>query len=120
MVSKTVGFPLSDFTDARELFLALQDVLEGACFPISLYSLLMSSAAIIAAYEKCQRLHRDVSLDNIILYRSKKGERRRGVLIDWEFSVPVSREGKARDYHRSVSCFYFWSLFIITTKLRKC
>ena len=74
----------------------------------------MVPAAIVAAYEKCQRLHRDVSLDNIILYRYKKGERRKGVLIDWEFSVPVNRDGRARDYHRSVSHAYLIFLLFIS------
>ncbi|KAL5485979.1 hypothetical protein ACEPAI_7023 [Sanghuangporus weigelae] len=87
---KTVGYPLSDFTDAVELFLTLQDVLE----------------ALIVAYEKCKRLHRDVSLDNIILCRCRVTGRRVGVLIDWEFSVLVDREGKAGDYYRSGTWAY--------------
>ncbi|KAL5483461.1 hypothetical protein ACEPAI_8692 [Sanghuangporus weigelae] len=85
MASKTVGYPLSDFTDAIELFLALKDVLR----------------ALIIAYKKMKILHRDVSMDNIILCRSKKDNRRMGVLIDWEFSVLADREGRASDYYRS-------------------
>ncbi|KAL5532272.1 hypothetical protein ACEPAF_5841 [Sanghuangporus sanghuang] len=85
MTSKTVGYPLSDFIDAPELFLALEDVLE----------------ALIIAYEKCKRLHRDVSLDNVILCRCRVTKRRLGILIDWEFSVLIDRKGKAGDYFRS-------------------
>ncbi|KAL5532274.1 hypothetical protein ACEPAF_5843 [Sanghuangporus sanghuang] len=80
MTTTTVGYPLSEFTDAVELFLALQDVLE----------------ALIVAYEKCKRLHRDVSLDNIILF-----------LVD--------REGKAGDYYRSGT----WAYMSTNALLRK-
>ena len=71
---------------------------------------LMLYVALIVAYEKLGRLHRDISPSKIILCRPEKGERRVGVLIDWEFSVRVDKNGKARDRCRSVSFVEFLEL----------
>ena len=59
--------------------------------------------AIIEALEKCGRLHRDISLDNIILIWNSEIGRRIGILIDWELSTEADDDGVARDYDRSVS-----------------
>lgn len=75
--------------------------------------------ALIAAYEKLGRLHRDISLGNIILCRPEKGERRVGVLIDWEFSVRVGKNGKARDRCRSVSFVEFLELANSSSQLSR-
>ena len=42
-------------------------------------------------------MHRDISLDNIILYRTKPSDPRRGLLVDWEFSSAVDSSGQVDD-----------------------
>ncbi|KAL5499276.1 hypothetical protein ACEPAH_1794 [Sanghuangporus vaninii] len=81
VVLKQAGYPLRTFRGSRELFGASHDALR----------------AINSARTRCKRLHRDVSIDNIILYRFETSQPRRGLLIDWEFSVLVDEYGKAKD-----------------------
>ena len=61
-------------------------------------------AALDSAYEYNRRLHRDVSLDNIILVRNRDSGEREGRLVDWEFSTIEKPDSPGRDYFRSVSC----------------
>ncbi|KAH8115724.1 hypothetical protein DFH11DRAFT_1702549 [Phellopilus nigrolimitatus] len=84
LLLKAVGYSLRDFKGTREMFEATQDAYE----------------ALIDAHEKCNRLHRDISLNNVILVRDPETGRRRGILIDWEVST-VADNGTARDYNRS-------------------
>ena len=63
-------------------------------------------AAALEAKEKCGRLHRDISINNIILVR-KDGELRIGILIDWELSCRSDRPDGHRNYARSVSVLSF-------------
>lgn len=58
--------------------------------------------AALEAEEKCGRLHRDISINNIVLVK-KGGEVRIGILIDWELSCKSDRPGGPRNYVRSVS-----------------
>ncbi|KAL5480803.1 hypothetical protein ACEPAI_9743 [Sanghuangporus weigelae] len=81
VVLKQAGYPLRMFRGSRELFGTTHDALR----------------AINSACTRCKRLHRDVSLDNIILYRFEASQPRRGLLIDWEFSVSADEYGKAID-----------------------
>ena len=60
--------------------------------------------ALDSAYEYNRRLHRDVSLDNIILVRNRDSGEREGRLVDWEFSTIEKPDRPGRDYFRSVSC----------------
>lgn len=66
-----------------------------------------------AAYVLSRRVHRDISLSNIVLV--KKGKRwRTGILIDWELSSVVGEDGKVNDTARVVSTrslFYFILIF---------
>lgn len=55
------------------------------------------------AYEKDSRIHRDISLGNIILVKEPGSAVRRGCLIDWEMSCEVDEEGKSLDPTRVVS-----------------
>lgn len=49
-----------------------------------------------------KRLHRDISLNNIILVQ--KGKKwRTGILVDWELSSAVGEDGKVNDTARVVS-----------------
>ncbi|KAL5523304.1 hypothetical protein ACEPAF_1571 [Sanghuangporus sanghuang] len=81
VVLKQAGYSLRTFRGSRELFDSARDALE----------------ALDSAYKRCRRIHRDVSLDNIILFRSVASEPRRGLLVDWEFSTLVDETGKAVD-----------------------
>ncbi|OCB91436.1 hypothetical protein A7U60_g1314 [Sanghuangporus baumii] len=81
VVLKQAGYPLRTFNGSRELFGGARDALE----------------ALDSAYRQCRRIHRDVSLDNIILYRAEVPQPRRGLLVDWEFSTVVDDAGKAID-----------------------
>ncbi|KAH8115742.1 hypothetical protein DFH11DRAFT_1854205 [Phellopilus nigrolimitatus] len=85
LVLKTVGYSLKDFKGTREMFETTHDAYE----------------ALIDAYIKCHMLHRDVSVNNVILVRDPVTGRRRGILIDWELSTLADDNGQARDYHRS-------------------
>ena len=58
---------------------------------------------MIDAKEKYGRIHRDISVDNIILVRKKKGERRTGILVDWELSTKINEEGEVEDNDKPVS-----------------
>ena len=54
---------------------------------------------------KCKRVHRDISVDNIILVRKERGEDRRGILVDWELSTEIGSDGRVKDKDRSVRLF---------------
>ncbi|KAH9939570.1 hypothetical protein B0H21DRAFT_698233 [Amylocystis lapponica] len=85
LVSKTVGYPLKRFVDAKEL----------------LRTTFHAYQALTSAYVHNRRLHRDISIGNIILVRERAGVDRRGVLIDWEFSNIMNNNGEARGYERT-------------------
>ncbi|KAL5480746.1 hypothetical protein ACEPAI_9686 [Sanghuangporus weigelae] len=85
VVLKQAGYSLRTLTGSRELFGATRDALQ----------------ALDSAYKRCRRVHRDISLDNIILYRSEPSGPRRGLLVDWEFSSVVDSSGRAVDDLRS-------------------
>ncbi|KAI0941239.1 hypothetical protein AcV7_002861 [Taiwanofungus camphoratus] len=71
LVLATVGYGLRRFTGSRELLHATPDAYH----------------AIIDAYDLDNRIHRDISVGNIILVRpDAESEIRRGCLIDWELS----------------------------------
>lgn len=53
--------------------------------------------------ERINRLHRDISVGNIVLVRKGDGELRTGILIDWEKSSIADEYGSARDNDRGVS-----------------
>ena len=101
IVLRHAGYPLRTFSGSRELFGAAHDALRGSALnhvhSINLQYLLMISTGIESAYTRCKRLHRDISLDNIILYRVEASQPRRGMLVDWEFSALIDGHGKAVD-----------------------
>ncbi|OBZ71149.1 hypothetical protein A0H81_08673 [Grifola frondosa] len=86
LVEGTVGYGLERFSGTNELLHATYDVFQ----------------CMLDAYNKDQRIHRDVSLSNIILHRDGTGVRR-GYLVDWELSCRPDLKGEARDYWRTVS-----------------
>ncbi|KAI0366917.1 hypothetical protein BV20DRAFT_1055249 [Pilatotrama ljubarskyi] len=85
LVLGVVGHGLTTFEGSDELLHATYDVFH----------------AMRDALEKDSRIHRDISLGNIILVRERAGERRRGYLIDWETSSRVDEEGHSLDSERT-------------------
>lgn len=78
------------FEDSKELLHASYDAYE----------------ALLPAYEKNNRLHRDISTGNVILIWNEASGRRQSILADWEFSVQMDEEGKARDFAKTVDLSY--------------
>ncbi|KAI0831731.1 hypothetical protein BC628DRAFT_547781 [Trametes gibbosa] len=77
LVSKFAGYPLTRIRGTAELLKGVYDAFQ----------------ALRSAYERCKRLHRDVSPANIVLYHDgaqKSHECRQGYLIDWELSCDTS------------------------------
>ena len=55
------------------------------------------------AFAKERRIHRDLSVGNIILVQERDSSTRRGYLIDWESSCKVDDAGDAVETGRAVS-----------------
>ncbi|OCB91435.1 hypothetical protein A7U60_g1313 [Sanghuangporus baumii] len=85
MILKQAGYSLRTFIGSRELFSAARDALQ----------------ALDSAYKRCRRIHRDISLDNIILYRFESSGPRKGLLVDWEYSSVVDSSGRVADKSRT-------------------
>ncbi|KAI0749765.1 hypothetical protein C8Q80DRAFT_1218829 [Daedaleopsis nitida] len=79
MVLETVGYGLERFQGTRELLHATYDV-----FQVMKEVLRLDS-----------RLHRDISIGNIILVKETDRDIRRGYLIDWESSTSADEAGSA-------------------------
>ena len=59
--------------------------------------------AINDAYTLGKRLHRDVSVGNVILVREGSGTSRKGYLIDWDASCEIDDSGASVEARRVVS-----------------
>ncbi|KAI0357832.1 hypothetical protein OH77DRAFT_1305388 [Trametes cingulata] len=79
LVLGTVGYGLKRFRGTDELLHATYDGFQ----------------AMRDAYSKASRLHRDISVGNIILVKEAPGDVRKGYLIDWEGSSRVDGEGRS-------------------------
>ncbi|KAH9946601.1 hypothetical protein B0H21DRAFT_693419 [Amylocystis lapponica] len=98
LVSKTVGYPLKHFVDAGELLQGTFDAYE----------------AMTSAYVNNRRLHRDISIGNIILVRETEGTQRRGILIDWELSSIIEDDGDVNVRHSGrTGTWYFMSIRLL-------
>ncbi|KAI0350370.1 hypothetical protein OH77DRAFT_1431108 [Trametes cingulata] len=85
MVLGTVGYNLKTFKGTDELLRATYDVFH----------------AMRDALQKDSRIHRDISIGNIILVRETAGAARRGYLIDWETSSLIDEKGQSLDPERT-------------------
>ncbi|KAJ3476890.1 hypothetical protein NLI96_g10846 [Meripilus lineatus] len=82
LVSKTVGHSLAlALENSRQLLSVTRDAFE----------------ALSDAYNACGLMHRDISIDNIIIDRVTN----KGVLIDWEMAYKIDRDIGARTPYRS-------------------
>ncbi|KAI0326079.1 hypothetical protein GY45DRAFT_1259676 [Cubamyces sp. BRFM 1775] len=79
LVTHTVGYPLRSLRGTEELLFATYDVF----------------IAMQDALSKDSRIHRDLSVGNVILVKEADRGVRRGYLIDWETSDQVDSEGEA-------------------------
>lgn len=61
------------------------------------------STAMRDALEKDARIHRDLSVGNIVLVKEPGRRIRRGYLIDWESSARIDSDGDAVRTGRAVS-----------------
>ncbi|KAL6305365.1 hypothetical protein BKA93DRAFT_927880 [Sparassis latifolia] len=98
LVSGTVGYGLQHFQGTQELL----------CGTFDAYQAIMGAMNVEDPAKR--RVHRNVSLQNIILFRDPNavGMIRRGYLIDWSLSCLVTAEGRARD-PANVGTFQFMS-----------
>ena len=72
-----------------------------------------TNTGILDANQLCQRLHRDISANNIILVRDPTTGVRRGVAIDWELSIKTAWP-KVANYTISVSEVTLSPLLLLT------
>ncbi|OBZ71874.1 hypothetical protein A0H81_08089 [Grifola frondosa] len=79
LVSGPAGYGLKRFRGTNELLHASYDTFQ----------------AMLDAFAKDNRIHRDISLGNIILVREPGRPVRRGYLIDWEASCKIDANGRA-------------------------
>lgn len=111
LVLATVGYGLRRFTGSRELLHATHDAYHGKrphpSWPRCALKVI-NILAIIDAYDLDNRIHRDISVGNIVLVRhDAESEIRRGYLIDWELSCSSTRKDDARLYERTVGVHAF-------------
>ncbi|KAI0634082.1 hypothetical protein C8Q77DRAFT_1217385 [Trametes polyzona] len=97
VVFGTVGYPLKRFKGTRELLHATYDVFQ----------------AMRDALDKDSRLHRDISIGNVLLVKDETSNCRKGYLIDWEASSRVDNEGKSLRRSR-MGTWKFMSIKLLT------
>ncbi|PIL22447.1 hypothetical protein GSI_15135 [Ganoderma sinense ZZ0214-1] len=98
----TVGYGLKRFKDTEELLHATYDAFH----------------AVRDAVRVASRLHRDVSIGNIILVREGGQEIRKGYLIDWDACCPVSETGECVEAGR-VGTWHFMSQKLLSPEGRE-
>ena len=105
VVLGTVGYGLRDLHGTQELLSATYDVFHGepGQLPNIVVELMESVTAMRDALRLDSRLHRDISLGNIILIQEEGRDVRRGVLVDWETSCRVDDTSQAEEPGRVVS-----------------
>ena len=98
LVLETLGRPLTTFKSTRQLCEVIRDALVGAWGSWLSTGLAneISVAAHTEAYDRVQILHRDVSAGNILI--TEEGS---GVLIDWDLSKKVVKDGSAKQRQHS-------------------
>lgn len=104
LIMGTVGSPLKTIRGTEELLHATYDVFTGMYYFAQLRSTMFISLCVAMrdALAKDSRLHRDVSVGNIVLVQ-ENGKIRRGYLVDWDASCRVDDSGHALEEGRAVS-----------------
>jgi len=101
LVLETLGRPSTTFKSSRQLCEVIRDAIIGM-WGYAISASLGTEIVMIAhteAYDRAQILHRDVSAGNILI--TEEGT---GILIDWDLSKKVVKDGSAkqRQYSRTV------------------
>ncbi|KAI0662100.1 hypothetical protein C8Q70DRAFT_909953 [Cubamyces menziesii] len=96
LVLGRVGYTLTTFRGTDELLRATYDAFR----------------AMRDALEKDARVHRDISVSNIILVREEEGAARKGYLVDWESSSRVDDKGFSLDRTRT-GTWKFMSISVV-------
>ncbi|KAH9912677.1 uncharacterized protein BXZ73DRAFT_6288, partial [Epithele typhae] len=96
LVMGTVGMPMSTLRGTAELLHATHDVF----------------TAMREASAKDNRIHRDISVGNIVLVKEADADIRRGYLIDWETSCKINEHGEAIEVGR-VGTWRFMSIRVL-------
>ncbi|KAJ2981291.1 hypothetical protein NUW54_g10892 [Trametes sanguinea] len=91
LVTSTVGYSIKTLRGTEELLHSTYDVF----------------IAMKDALEKDSRIHRDLSVGNIILVKEPGRAIRRGYLIDWDASDRTDDAGESLHAGRAVGLFYF-------------
>ena len=103
----TVGYSLNRLRGTEELLHATYDVYTGEYWDLCCSLLCLLTAcpgpAMRDVRKKDSRIHRDISVGNIILVKEPATAVRRGYLIDWETSCKVDDAGIATEVGRVVS-----------------
>ncbi|KAF8151420.1 hypothetical protein B0H34DRAFT_810535 [Crassisporium funariophilum] len=100
-VTKEAGYTLEQMAGTLELLRGARDAFQALC----------------DAHSRCNRLHRDVSASNIILYTDAERPypERKAILVDWELSCE-DIVGPARDHWRSVSLIILVCTLLISSQ----
>ena len=114
LVMDTVGRPLGSVRGAQELLHAAYDVFTGTHNFVTLLLLLNTSIAMRDAIAKDNRIHRDLSVGNVILVKENSSNIRRGYLIDWEASCEIDVSGEAKEQGLVVSSY--WRVGMLSTQ----
>ncbi|KZT03380.1 uncharacterized protein LAESUDRAFT_761959 [Laetiporus sulphureus 93-53] len=96
LVSSVAGYTPRHFTDSRELLESTRDILD----------------AIADAHNLAEKIHRNVSVNNVILYRKPGEERRRGYLTNWELGCDINPSSERR-LERIIGCWQFASMNVL-------
>ncbi|KZT06652.1 uncharacterized protein LAESUDRAFT_146922 [Laetiporus sulphureus 93-53] len=98
VVLDIAGYSLPHLQSSKELLRSTRDVLD----------------AMTDVYKKAKKIHRDLSVRNIVLFRKPGEDRRTGYLIDWEFCCGIKRVSTGRQWHIT-GTWQFMSLNVLTT-----
>lgn len=100
-----VGYPLTDIAGTKELVHGIRCAFEGklALRGEGRRAVLTKPSAALEAFKLHRRLHRDISVGNIVLVWKGNEQWRAGILIDWEMSSVADENGFAQDSYHNVS-----------------
>jgi Fungal protein kinase len=107
LVVKPVATPLYTFESKKELIQAFVDIVKSKFLSLLITHVTASLSHAISAHKAlCEQrhiLHRDISLNNLMLYEhSPEDSTRRGLLIDFDYSTEIGGPNGPSDNHRTV------------------
>jgi serine/threonine protein kinase len=111
-VVKPVAQLLYTFESKKELIQAFVDIVKSKFLSLLITHVTTSLSYAISAHkalcEQCHILHRDISLNNLMLYEhGPEDSTRRGLLIDFDYSMEIGGPNGPSDNHRTVCLLSF-------------